>query len=165
MLLRKRLLVPTALVALAFAAACASEPEPPEWLQGLSPRYPSDRYVVGVGAGPDTRIAAEKALRSIGEQTEGQTEAAEVMETWRDPGSDVHWALAVLDLGRAVDRLRAELAWVEARRQARAWTRKWRTGGRSWPVRATASAIRSRVTPRSTPAWRRWTRCASTSRR
>lgn len=106
-------------LALAALFACASQPPPPDWLQGSSPRHPSDRWVVGVGVSEDTDQATEEALLSIREQVRDETEGATVADTWVDPESGMHWVLAVLDKQAVVERLQAELAGIDARITAR----------------------------------------------
>lgn len=102
-------------LALVLLAGCASKPAPPDWLQGSSPRYPSDRWVVGVGVSRDLDHAAEDALHAISEQMPGESQDATVADTWVDPDSGMHWVLAVLDKKEVAKRLEAELARIEAR--------------------------------------------------
>ena len=101
------------LAALALGIACASAPEPPDWLGGSSPRYPTSRFTTGVGAAASPSQAAEEAAASVARQLDGESEGTRVAETWRDPSTQLHWALAVLDRPAAVERLASGLAEVQ----------------------------------------------------
>jgi hypothetical protein len=98
------------LLAAALLAACASGPPPPEWLKGSSSSYPDDRFAVGVAANVSADRAAEAALAAIEVQTKGETEGAQVVDTWNDTDNNQRWALAVLERQPLLDSLGAELA-------------------------------------------------------
>lgn len=96
----------------ALAAGCAG-PEPPQWVSGSPDGYPRDRYVVGVGSGPDAEQAAARARDEVARQTNGELEGVRVAETWVDEDEGEHFALAVLDRAALLDAIADELLAVE----------------------------------------------------
>jgi len=101
------------LLAVVIASACAGGPDAPQWVRGKPTGFPRDHYSWGVGSGPDAGRAASAAIDALEDETDGESEGATIERKWLDDERQIHWALAVLDRTKAIERLRGALATTE----------------------------------------------------
>lgn len=77
-----RIALPLLVGTLALAAGCASAPRgpPAPYTTGIDPRFPGERYVVGVGEGVGLEAARRQATMAIAAQLRARLRASEVIE-------------------------------------------------------------------------------------
>ena len=76
------------------------------------------RFRRQVGGNQVTQSLEQAVSRRIRTQTEQLVEGIEIADVWRDPGSGIFYALAVLDRAQAARRLRERMAELDGRSEA-----------------------------------------------
>lgn len=94
---------------LGLVCACASTPPAPDWVNDSPDRYPAERFFRGISSDKNPEAAAQLALESVSQQTQGEA-GAEIVETWFDEENELHWAIAVLERQPLFARLASERA-------------------------------------------------------
>ncbi len=94
----------------------------PDWVDGSSQRFTSDRFFVGKAHAAELDVAATKArnalAKTLSELTQNMSSAAldklvqqaEIVDAWQDSKARQHYAFVVLARSAAADMLRQQLA-------------------------------------------------------
>ncbi|HEC19765.1 MAG TPA: hypothetical protein ENI97_10540 [Gammaproteobacteria bacterium] len=112
--------------------ACAPQPRfdasaKPEWVDGSSRKFTSDRYFIGKGHAAALDVAAKNARDALLETLPGITEALsppvmenlqqqiDVVDAWQDKETRQHYALVVLEHTATADMLHKQLTELDSK--------------------------------------------------